>query len=252
MKSSLSQIKLESMPGLPFWQELYVVREWLNLKTSTVYQGDQLKHGQQQPVVIVPGFLSTNFYLAELYEWLKRINYKPYYSGIRWNINCPDYSLQVLLNTIQTVYQENNQPLSLIGHSLGGAIARAAAVQKPEFIKQIITLGSPINAARVHPTILATVKLLKKFQRKRLLFPNCYTEKCQCRFITSLSTELPALVECAAIYSKQDGVIDWHCCLDNNKNFNIEVKSTHLGMVYSVEVYRTIASLLSASNRINI
>lgn len=252
MKPSLSQIKLESMPGLPFWQELYVVREWLNLKTSTVFQGDELKHGQQQPIVIVPGFLSTNFYLAELYEWLKRINYKPYYSGIRWNINCPDYSLQVLLNTIQTVYQENNQPLSLIGHSLGGAIARAAAVQKPELIKQIITLGSPINAARVHPTILATVKLLKKFQRKRLLFPNCYTEKCQCRFITSLSTDLPALVEGAAIYSKQDGIIDWHCCLDNNKNLNIEVKSTHLGMVYNVEVYRTIASLLSASNRINI
>lgn len=252
MKPVLPQLKFESMPGLPFWQELHVVREWLNLKTSTVYQGTQLKHGQQQPIVIVPGFLSTNSYLAELYEWLKRINYKPYYSRIRWNINCPNYSLQMLLNTIQTVYQENNQPIHLIGHSLGGAIARAAAIQKPELIKQVITLGSPINAARVHPTILATANLLKIVQRKKKLFPNCYTEKCQCTFIKSLGANLPAFVECACIYSKQDGIIDWHCCLDNNKNFNIEVKSTHLGMVYNVEVYRTIANLLSTSNRINI
>ena len=52
-----------------------------------------------------------------------------------------------------------------------------------------------------------------------------------------------------AIYSKTDGIVDWHNCINEDPAFNFEVKSTHGGMAFNVEVYRLLALRLhEASN----
>ena len=74
----------------PIWQELLVGVELVFLRISPVYWGHGIPHGDGSAVVLVPGFLGTDFYLSHFRTWLGRIGYKPYYSGIRMNAECPN------------------------------------------------------------------------------------------------------------------------------------------------------------------
>jgi len=81
--------KHESVP-LPIWQELLAGVEMAFLRISPVFWGYGVPRGDGSAVVLVPGFLATDFYLAQLHSWLNRIGYRPYYSGIKLNAECPN------------------------------------------------------------------------------------------------------------------------------------------------------------------
>ncbi len=79
------------------------------------------------------GFLGTDLYLMELHGWLGRIGYRPYFSGIGINADCPNLLIERHLNeTIAQALAETGRKIHLIGHSLGGVIARSAAGCSPE------------------------------------------------------------------------------------------------------------------------
>jgi hypothetical protein len=48
-----------------------------------------------------------------------------------------------------------------------------------------------------------------------------------------------------AIYSKCDGVVDWHVCMEENAALNHEVSATHIGMAFNPDVYRKLGNLLA-------
>ena len=84
-------------------------------------------------VIVLPGFLGTDVYLVELWAWLYRMDYKPYFSGIGLNAECPNLLIRRTLNgTIDKARRETGRKVHLIGHSLGGIIAMSAAAQRPE------------------------------------------------------------------------------------------------------------------------
>ena len=64
----------------PIWVEVFFPAEWLVLHLSPVYYGFGVPRGHGEPVVVVPGFLGDDRYLTELYLWLRRIGYRPYFS----------------------------------------------------------------------------------------------------------------------------------------------------------------------------
>jgi hypothetical protein len=47
-----------------------------------------------------------------------------------------------------------------------------------------------------------------------------------------------------AVYSRSDGIVDWHACLDPCAE-HVEVHSSHVGMAVNREVYRVLASSLA-------
>ena len=53
--------------------------------------------GRGEPVVVVPGFLASDFSLTELFGWLARIGYRPFFSQIGRNADCTDYVAKMLL-----------------------------------------------------------------------------------------------------------------------------------------------------------
>ena len=62
-----------------------------------------------------------------MHLWLRRIGYRPYFSGIGRNVDCPELLTQRLLMTIEQAHGETGQKVTLVGHSLGGMLSRAAA-----------------------------------------------------------------------------------------------------------------------------
>ena len=104
------------------WTEALFGAEILLLHATPVYYGFGVPRGDGSGVVIIPGFLGTDLYLTELHAWLARIGYRPYFSGIGINAECPNLLIQRHLNeTIERALAETGRKIHLIGHSLGGA-----------------------------------------------------------------------------------------------------------------------------------
>jgi triacylglycerol lipase len=241
--------KEEKPVQMPLWQEWLAGAELLFLQVSPVYWGFGVPHGDGSAVVLVPGFLGTDLYLTQFAMWLRRIGYKAFYSGIRINADCPN--LLIRRNLHEAIEQANASTkgkIHLIGHSLGGSLARAAAAQMPERVASVITLGAPIRGLAAHATVMSAAELVRKQILERHgkgVMPACYTSRCTCEFLDSLKEELPKSIRQTAIYTKMDGILDWRVCRTGDPNVDLEVSATHIGMVFSPLVYSVVAHRLA-------
>ena len=80
------------------WTEAFFGAEILILHATPVYYDLGVPRGDGSAVIIIPGFLGTDLYLTELHAWLRRIGYRPYFSGIGINAECPNLLIQRRLN----------------------------------------------------------------------------------------------------------------------------------------------------------
>lgn len=234
--------------ALPLWREALVGMDWLALRASAVYRGVGVPHGDGSVVVLIPGFLGTDQYLGDMFSWLRRMGYQPYMSGIGRNASCPDILASRLTETVNSAYLESGRKVHLIGHSLGGTLARSVAVRQPHLVASVISMASPYRAVRAHPVVLSAAMLI----RRRILSEEdvesqCYSGFCTCDFFKSLRRPLSKSIVEAAIYTKSDGVVDWRCCVNNDPETDIEVQSTHVGLVFNPQVYRHVASVLASA-----
>ena len=238
----------ESVP-LPIWQELLVGVEMAYLRVNPVYWGFGVPRGDGAPVVVVPGFLGTDFYLTEFRAWLRRIGYKPQDSRIGLNADCPNLLIQNRLKeTIQQAYRSERRKVHVIGHSLGGVLARAVASQMPRMVASVVTLGAPFQGLKGHPSVMHVAGLVRDQILERHgdgVLPSCFTAACTCRFLESLTEKLPKSMRQTAIYTKSDGIVDWQVCRTGDPAIDFEVAATHIGMVFNPIVYSIVANRLA-------
>jgi len=186
---------------------LNTAREFSQLVIDPIFFGAGVPRGDGHPVVAIPGFLASDHYLQTMRGWLERMGYAPYASGIRRNMG----QMKSLINQVMTVCdvaarEHNGMRPTLIGHSLGGVVARRVAQQRPEAVRQIITIGSPISRDKV-----------------------------------PLSPSIPF----AALYSRADRVVRYPRALDPDDSRNVEIPGCHIGMVFNSQVYRSLGDLLN-------
>jgi len=188
-----------------------------------------LPSGDGHPVLVLPGFGASDLYTCSLRSYLSALGYvaKPW----RLGRNIGTAALLARLDQrFNQLYQRLGQPISLVGHSLGGVYARELARAYPAQVRQVITLGSPFamdardasspGLARLYRRLAAGAESLESKSR-----PN--------RLRISEQRRLPPPVPTTSIYSKGDGVVDWRDCLEQSgvRTENVEVNSSHLGMI---------------------
>ena len=233
------------------WQEALFAADILLLHASTVYHGWGVPRGDGSAVILIPGFLGTDAYLGQFHSWLERIGYRAYYSGIGINAECPNILIQRRLNNcIDKALSETGRKIHLIGHSLGGIIARAVAAQRPSDITSITTLGSPFRGTVAHKTVLRAAEAVRgRILREHgsQVLPACYTARCTCNFLDSLRRDVPDEVQETAIYTRNDGIVDWHFCLTGLDGCDFEVPGTHIGLSFNASAYAVIANRLATA-----
>jgi pimeloyl-ACP methyl ester carboxylesterase len=135
----------------------------------------------------------------------------------------------------------------IIGHSLGGIIGRQVCIERPELVSQLVYLGTPIRAVHAHPAVMAAATVLGT-ARGVMRGDPCLTPGCECESIVESKVPLPKSVRHAAIYTRRDGVVDWHDARERDPRLNHEVGGTHIGLVYNPRAYKALGRLLAEVN----
>ena len=233
----------------PIWRESFAGLEWMALRSAPVYFGCGIPRGHGERVILVPGFLGTDLYLTEMFFWLARIGYRPHLSDIGRNIDCPNELSALLLQTVRRISRRSGERVSLIGHSLGGMMARSVATDHPDLVDRVITMGSPFqDVARANPVLIGVTRRLHEISSRHIarnVRPSCFSGHCTCNFVRNML--LPGALDFRryAIYSRTDGVVDWRSCVEEDESLNSEVDATHTGMAFNPQVYRIIAERLA-------
>ena len=90
------------------------------------------------------------------------------------------------------------------------------------------------------------------FHCKRYTLTDTDAHRGKCKlaaiFLQPLPVSDPSTL--AAIYTQDDGVVDWRYCLSHKEEANFEVPGTHIGLAFNASVYSIIANRLHfASSR---
>lgn len=198
--------------------------------------------GDGHPVIALPGFYATDGSMYPLRKYLERHGYdtRPWELGRNTGPGNLGENLELLHDRVMEVHKETGRKVSLIGASLGGIMAREAAKQFPEDVRQVITLGSafagPPEASAAHSLIKAVLSE-DAFSRLSEEFED---------LLTSMS-EPPKGVPTTSIFTKTDGVVNWRGCVEQPSPLtdNIEVYSSHVGLPTNAPVMYLLADRLS-------
>lgn len=211
-----------------------------------VFYGAEVARGDSGPVLLIPGFFAGDWSLATMAMWLTRIGYRPYLSGIDWNVGCPNEKSERLGWRLANLTDECGAPAVLVGHSLGGVLARAMATRWPDRVRHVVTMGSPVRvdwnvvSPRYRPAMRAFQTMWHALNN---LPSQCGTEHCSCGFGDTVATNFPQSVALSSIYTRDDEVVDWRACISAEAD-NHEVSGAHVSLVVNREVFHMLATLL--------
>lgn len=198
--------------------------------------------GDGHPIIILPGFMTSDLSTAPLRAYLKSRNYEAYGWDQGRNLGRdldPENGLKShseLFSHFDRIREIHGRKVSLIGWSLGGILARELAHQRPDDVRMVITLGSPFNGRNPHATnVEGLFELMSGYKVDD--FSQSLIER----------AGMPPPVPSTAIYSKTDGIAAWECCIedDHDTTENIGVLSSHFGLGHNPFVLWIIANRLA-------
>ncbi len=181
--------------------------EFARLLREPVYWGWGVPRGDGHAVLVLPGLGADDAYLRPLRGWLRRVGYTTLRSGISRNPGLSEQLIAELGERVEAAYRRSGRRVSIIGHSMGGAQARAIARRHPDAVRHVITLGSPIVTSR----------------------------------------PLPETVRVSAIASADDRIVRAPAAVARDPHAqNLTVRGSHSGLAVNASVYRRLARLLAA------
>lgn len=184
------------------------------------------------PVLLLPGFLAGDWSLRPTARYLRQRGYRTFSVGIRANVGCTIATVDRIERRVIALSSQVG-PLTLVGHSRGGTLARLVATRQPGSVRHVVTLGSPLThqfAASRH--ILGVAELLARLNRRgspALLDTRCLRGDCAEQVGAALSAPLPETVAMTSVFSHGDGIVPWPASVAPGAE-RIGVRGSHNGL----------------------
>ena len=219
-------------PALPL-----LMREALSyayMRTSASFSSivDLDVEGEGRSVMVLPGFMASDQATSRLRRSLTAAGFQAFGWGLGRNKGIKADIFERLDERMDSL--EIGAPLTLVGWSLGGLIAREYAKHAPHRVTKVVTLGSPFsgdlranNAWRAYEFVA----------RHKIDSPPIAVTLC----------EKPPVPTCA-FWSANDGVVSPNSArgLKHESDYRIELDCTHMAFVARPESIRAIAKAIVA------
>jgi pimeloyl-ACP methyl ester carboxylesterase len=207
-------------------------------RRATPYTGRRVVRSAD-PVILVPGFMAGDATLAFMSRVLRQRGFRTYRSHTHANVGCTLNAAAQLESRLESIVLRRGTRVQIVGHSLGGMLARGIAVRRPDLVSGIVTMGSPMMAPGAHHAALSFwVDVLVRLSRAGvpgLMSEECVAGTCARQSWDESREPVPDDVAFTAIYSKRDGICDWRACIDPSA-IPVEVTASHVGMAVDPRV----------------
>jgi len=173
--------------------------------------------------------------MAPMRRYLRELGYDAYAWKMGRNIGGVSRMRAALRDRLSEICTATGRKVSIVGWSLGGVYARDLALQAPEMVRYVVTLGSPFandvratNATRLYEALSG--EAVENDSELR----------------NAIAGDLP--VPTTSIYSRSDGIVNWRTCLlrASEAAENIEVHfASHIGLGVNAAALWAVADRLA-------
>ena len=188
-------------------------------------------HGDGRPVMVLPGFMASDQTTSRLRRSLHEAGFEAHGWGLGRNKGIKADIFERLDERVEALQCDG--PLTLVGWSLGGLIAREYAKYAQHRVAKVVTLGSPFsgdprsnNAWRIYEFVAGY--------------------KVDAPPINVTLSEKPPVPTCA-LWSANDGVVSPHSARGqaHESDRQIELDCTHMAFVARPDAIRAIAKAIA-------
>ena len=95
------------------------------------------------PALVIPGFIANDRTTMELRRALAADGWRVHPWELGWNLGARGDTVEKLRARLDVICPD--QPMLVVGWSLGGVFARVLALAHPERVRAVVTLGSPFS-----------------------------------------------------------------------------------------------------------
>lgn len=196
--------------------------------------------GDGHHVLVLPGLLADDRSTIGLRHVLRQRGYRPHAWRLGTNIGPTRHIHTGLVDRLANLAARDAAPVTVIGWSLGGILARELARIAPDHVRSVITLGSPFRLT------LADGNGASHASRIFHAFRPWHTDMLAHAHLPE--DQRPDLsVPSTAIYSRYDGIVPWQACMDRPGPLreNVEVRASHLGLGVHPQVISVVLDRLA-------
>ena len=195
------------------------------------YPKEPLPRGDGCTVLLIPGFLSGDWSMTRLRDFLAALGYRVETAHVFFNPGPTASMIAQLDDTLLRLARDTK--IDIVGISLGGVLARSLALHRPQSVRRIVTLCSPIRFPVTTP-LEPFAQILGRFHDSKWVARRHDIAK-------------PLAVPVTAIYSIDDGIVDWRQCLQDEAPGceNIGIRGAHTTMGSNPQAQKIIAFALA-------
>ena len=236
--------------------ESRAVADFLSMAGELIRPSSEAVCAHARRVMVVPGFGGSDGYTRFLRTHLNRLGYLSEGWGLGNNsggeglrgdvdffevpekyrnsreIAVPLLSMRLRERLRQRV-DETGEPFTLIGHSLGGYLAREVTRQAPDLVTQLITVGAPVYGG---PKYTAAAGIYQARGVNMDWIESVIIEREKILITRPITT----------VVSRTDGVVGYEAAIDRNQPHAklVEVNASHAGMLFNRRIWAILVHAL--------
>lgn len=194
-----------------------------------------LPRGDGHPVMVLPGFLTSDMNTGLLRQLLGAWGYRVEKWKLGPNLKVSQAIVDRIGDRVHALHHEQGRKVSLIGWSLGGLLAREVARRNADDVRQLVTLSSPFARNFKASNLGGVYELINGETISHMGVD----------LIRRLSRPVP--VPSTAIYTVSDGIVAWQACVEQQEGpwaENVAVRGSHCGLVYNPQALSVLADRL--------
>ncbi|MET9631989.1 alpha/beta fold hydrolase [Lentzea sp. NPDC006480] len=219
------------------------------LMAHPVWREADPDEGAGTGVLLVPGFGAADAALSLTSTWLSQRGYRPAGARIGFNLGCTTELVDRIERRLEQHAEVTGGRVVLIGHSRGGGLARLATVRRPDLVRGLVMLGSPVvDPMAANPDVMLAARALARLAAAGVpgvMDDECFSGGCYDNNTQALATPLQPDVPAVSMYSRTDAVVPWRLSLDPSAEC-VEVRSTHIGLGLAPDVYTALRPRLAS------